>query len=819
MLQIITNYIVNEQELAKYEETNHKDAFEYLPMAKQKTYMELADGEPVNFLAIKITANNGEEAETELLANNVSANMKVCSVLGKTFMKYKDEFEVVSISYKPTKLKSDGILLHALILTNDGEPLLEYLNRKIIYDIKQSLRIQLDYDDKEFAEEYLEDSMEESDNNVVNNLMGNNDLKKEDSQDDIEDNIQTDIYDEKDNVSTELSDSISDRSRESSRELSASAYLEQNNTEEHKDKIIQKESVRENSFHSNTSIQQLPDDSRNHSEDRNIEPIRQINPFNHLSAQTFRLFQNALMKNNADSISPTKENTQTKQRDNDNTDNSNNGGKPNTFKKDLVSENTQKGKDKHSVNNENNPKNTDDEQDGKGSLKFIAGIYKNIKDKSDEAIRKQADFYNEDSDIPFLNRLSEYIPQNDISILEEKDPIYVLHDKDYDVRTTASPKKIKTCFERVISYFMESERVNMIRTLQGEKEIKSFMEDIKIYVDKNLNLPEEDKDMFMNKCYRAFFSYYVLTPAIDNPDISDIRVLSPDNINVKVKGSHYTAKGISFLNEADYNRFIETLLIRNKVKTNSPIIIFTDKDYDKDYILRFNLCLSNINSTEMPYLHIRKVPKKKTTVSDLIKAGMMDEKIAAYILDKIISAKGITFSGPSASGKTTAMNAFIDYIPKEKSILCIQESEELFSIVHPNAYFQHMLKDARGNTVIGLSELGQNGLLCDSGYFIIGECKGAEVRDLLRASNTGHKCWCSVHAQNSKETIPRLADYVKYGSDYSLAEATRMLKDLEVIIYIENFKVTEISEIAGYDEDKKEIIYNTIYKRNIEKEN
>lgn len=87
MLQIITNYIVNEQELAKYEETNHKDAFEYLPMAKQKSYMELADGESVNFLAIKITANNGEKAETELLSNNVSANMKVCSVLGKRNIK------------------------------------------------------------------------------------------------------------------------------------------------------------------------------------------------------------------------------------------------------------------------------------------------------------------------------------------------------------------------------------------------------------------------------------------------------------------------------------------------------------------------------------------------------------------------------------------------------------------------------------------------------------------------------------------------------------------------------------------------------------
>lgn len=193
--------------------------------------MELADGEPANFLAIKITANNGEEAETELLANNVSANMKVCSVLGRTFMKYKDEFDVVSISYKPTKLKSDGILLHALILTNDGEPLLEYLNRKIVYDIKQSLGIQLDYDDKEFAEEYLDDTKEDS-----NNPVQNNSTEKKDNQDDAEDDIQIDICDKKN--TSDITDS--------SGELSASTLLEQNNTGECKNEIKHETPVGEN---------------------------------------------------------------------------------------------------------------------------------------------------------------------------------------------------------------------------------------------------------------------------------------------------------------------------------------------------------------------------------------------------------------------------------------------------------------------------------------------------------------------------------------------------------------------------------------------
>jgi hypothetical protein len=41
-----------------------------------------------------------------------------------------------------------------------------------------------------------------------------------------------------------------------------------------------------------------------------------------------------------------------------------------------------------------------------------------------------------------------------------------------------------------------------------------------------------------------------------------------------------------------------------------------------------------------------------------------------------------------------------------------------------------------------------------------------------------------------------------------------MLKDLEVIVYIQNFKIMEISEIAGYDDKEQKMIYRPIYRRN-----
>ena len=48
-------------------------------------------------------------------------------------------------------------------------------------------------------------------------------------------------------------------------------------------------------------------------------------------------------------------------------------------------------------------------------------------------------------------------------------------------------------------------------------------------------------------------------------------------------------------------------------------------------------------------------------------------------------------------------------------------------------------------------------------------------------------------------------------SNLNYDQAKRMIKSFEIIVYMENYKVKEISEIIGYDEDKKDMIYRSIY--------
>lgn len=159
------------------------------------------------------------------------------------------------------------------------------------------------------------------------------------------------------------------------------------------------------------------------------------------------------------------------------------------------------------------------------------------------------------------------------------------------------------------------------------------------------------------------------------------------------------------------------------------------------------------------------------------------------------------------------MNMLLDKIPFDKSGLVIQESEELFSDVHPHLMFEHIVTNQAGGKKYDLQDLARNGLLTDLDYFVIGEVKDAEAKYFINAADTGHRCWCSVHSPSSTDAIDKLADYVMYETNYSKEEATYMLKDLGTVIFMSNFKVVEISEIAGYDHKERKLIYTPIYRR------
>lgn len=395
---------------------------------------------------------------------------------------------------------------------------------------------------------------------------------------------------------------------------------------------------------------------------------------------------------------------------------------------------------------------------------------------------------------------------------------YRINDTDGQVQTHLPYDQIKKYTQALLLYFMAGPEIHFYERSQAPNSDitpKMFMKKVESEIHRQYpDIDAIDTRVIMNKIYKAIFENYVLEPLIDADDISDIMVLAPDHIRVKVGGNRFNTN-VKFYDAEDYWRFIERLAVRNNLDLqHNAINVFSDTRSNPNFRMRLNITMPVINSDEFPVLHIRKIAKHKRDMDYLLKAGMLDETMRDYLIDRARHGKGMVFTGKGASGKTTLMNCLLDYIPFNKSGLVIQESEELFSDVHPHLMFEHIVgKMNPTGKPYDLESLARNGLLTDLDYFIIGEIKGAEAKYFMMAADTGHQCWCSVHSPSSTDAIDKLADYVMYATSYSKDDATHMLKDLGTVIFMKNFKVCEISEISGWDNEKKELIYTPVYKR------
>ena len=444
-------------------------------------------------------------------------------------------------------------------------------------------------------------------------------------------------------------------------------------------------------------------------------------------------------------------------------------------------------------------------------------ISKEEKDAHKQIVKLQeVTLNNATSDKPFLNQLESY----SFSKLTEMDPRteleYDLRTKDMDIQLNTSYDNFIEIFQEVMQYITRNKRDNYYSVLKNKDEEKSFFSVVDAHIKKHYTstrrLPEEDLPALMAKLRRALFDLYIVQDLIDDPMITDVKITDPKSIRVRVHGKAYLSN-ITFIDAEDYFRFIQGVAVSNNIDLSVPSQTFTDET-DDNYILRFSLTAPYITSTGYPIIHIRKIPRKKPMSEALMAAGMFYEKIKNYLIDQSINkGKSIVFAGPPGSGKTTALNWFLeDGYESSAEILVIQENDELFSY-RKGVMFEHVvLNPQRGELPCTLEDLGKMALVAGANVFVIGEAKGGEISSAITLSNSGCRTAITIHSQSSKDTIDKMADLAMRGTaNITYDQAKRMIKSFQIVVYMEDYQVKEISEIIGYDEDKKDMIYRSIY--------
>ena len=371
--------------------------------------------------------------------------------------------------------------------------------------------------------------------------------------------------------------------------------------------------------------------------------------------------------------------------------------------------------------------------------------------------------------------------------------------------------------DNIIQDFVSRRPTYINDAADGKLAPDSIENEVIAYLDrKNIDIEVPSRAKLIKVVHDYLFGYYFLQPLIDCDDISDVRVLRYDNVQIKVLGA-WKKSDVKFPNADSYNTFYNYLVIKlgGVSDKRNALQILSDRSQKKS-LLRISLSSSFVNSVPNPYMSIRKIPKEKYTMELLRdKYKMIDSKVYNYSCSAAKAGLSILLCGKGGSGKTTYMNALLEKIPFDRAVLVIQESEELHSD-HPNMMFKKTIaKTGENDAEYTLRDESTFSMTESIDQLVIGEIKGPEAMDLFKIINTGHIGWASVHANSSKDAPDKLVDYMEEaGTNQGRTALLRMLKAIDVIIFMKDFKVMQVTEIAGFDEDKKMLKYNPIFKYN-----
>lgn len=192
-----------------------------------------------------------------------------------------------------------------------------------------------------------------------------------------------------------------------------------------------------------------------------------------------------------------------------------------------------------------------------------------------------------------------------------------------------------------------------------------------------------------------------------------------------------------------------------------------------------------------PTLNFRKLSRARIRLRDYVTAGMMSEGQCMTIERLLLERRTVLVSGATGSGKTTLVSAML----RETSvavdrIILIEDTAE---IDMTGLTGERLLT----SSTVSTRQLVRTALRMRPDRLMIGEVRGEEALDLLRALNTGHSgSICTLHANSADDALERLLDLAREGgADVAMKTVKRAI---DAVVHLERGPVVkEIRDHMG----------------------
>lgn len=181
-----------------------------------------------------------------------------------------------------------------------------------------------------------------------------------------------------------------------------------------------------------------------------------------------------------------------------------------------------------------------------------------------------------------------------------------------------------------------------------------------------------------------------------------------------------------------------------------------------------------------------RVPRRRAfTLSALADAGTVPVPWLPVLEALVRRRLSFLVSGGTGTGKTTVLSTLLGLVDPGERIVLVEDSGELLPD-HPHVV---RLETRHGNVegagAVGLEDLVRQALRMRPDRIVVGECRGAEVRELLTALNTGHEGGCgTVHANAAADVPARLEALGALAGMDPRALAAQAATALDVVLHL-----------------------------------
>ena len=158
-----------------------------------------------------------------------------------------------------------------------------------------------------------------------------------------------------------------------------------------------------------------------------------------------------------------------------------------------------------------------------------------------------------------------------------------------------------------------------------------------------------------------------------------------------------------------------------------------------------------------PCFAIRKPAVAVFTLADYVASGIMTETQAALLREGVAARANILVAGGTSTGKTTLTNALLAEVAGSSDrVVIIEDTREL------QCTASNLVALRTKDGVASLSDLVRSSLRLRPDRIPIGEVRGAEALDLLKAWGTGHPGGIgTIHAGSALGALRRMEQLIQ----------------------------------------------------------